>query len=122
MWLRAGVTCISQCRGREGGPHSCSKEHCLHDRPAGKLLTASEQTLGVSSCACTCWLDQSPWEVSLFARGSASDKEVRVGGGRETVGVPSAQPSDVGEAGGWISAVTTSLSTVVGGEQSSMVA
>ena len=67
MGLRAGVTCISQCRGREGGPHSCAKEHCLHDRPAGKLLTASEQALGVSSCACTCWLDQSPWEVSLFA-------------------------------------------------------
>ena len=42
--------------------------------------------------------------------------------GRDVVGVSSAQPSEVGEASGWMSAVTTSLLTVVGGEQSLTVA
>ena len=53
-----------------------------------------------------CCLDHSPWAVSLLARGSASDEQVRVGGRREAVGVPSEQPSDVGGARGWISTVT----------------
>ena len=51
-------------------------------------------------------LDHSPWAVSLLARGSASDEQVRVGGRREGVGVPSEQPFDVGGARGWISTVT----------------
>ena len=66
-----------------------------------------------------------------MARGSASDEQVSVGGGREGVGVSSEQLTEVGGAHGWISTVTCigpcdgigsafSLLKAVGGEQSSV--
>ena len=66
-----------------------------------------------------------------MARGSASDEQVSVGGGREGVGVSSEHPSEVGGARGWISTVTcigpcdgignaSTLLKVMGGEQSSV--
>ena len=66
-----------------------------------------------------------------MARGSGSDEQASVGGGREGVGVSSEQPSEVGGARGWISTVTcigpcdgignaSSLLRVVGGKPSSV--
>ena len=56
---------LHQSVWRAGGEYSqLYSQYCLHDRPAGEHLIASEQALSVSSCACTCWLYQSPWEIS----------------------------------------------------------
>ena len=75
--------------------------------------------------------DQSPWEKSTFARGTAPDKLAVVGCGREGVSMSSEQPSEVGGARGWISTVTcigpcgeigdaSSLLRAVDGEQTSI--
>ena len=77
-------------------------------------------------------LEQSPWETSSLARGSASDEQVSAGSGRAGAGsVSSEQPSEVGGARGWISTVTcigpcggignaSTLLRAVGGELSSV--
>ena len=87
----------------------------VNECTTGKHLTASELALRVLMCM----LYHSPWAVSSFDKGSTSEEEIRVGAGREAVGVCSAEPSKEFGARGWISAVTVRLLTVVGGEQPS---